>query len=212
MKITVLQPNFFPFKSYFDVVKEVDKVIFADDSFYNKKSWADKTIIKRNDKKFIFKIPIIVRSDYEPISDIVILSRKWKRNFLKIVGQEYQGSLNFDKVFPVIKEVVNLPTDSVSMISAYSVFRISELLGHDTKFSLSSIDHANLKGSFKYKVMQICKRENSKHFHTFAMYKDTFNSHFFIRNNVNISYYSSYMNENYSIINHLMNDENLFKK
>ena len=212
MKITVLQPNFFPFKSYFDVVREVDKVIFADDSFYNKKSWVDKTIIKRNGKKFVFKIPLVVNSEFEPLSDTIIISKKWKRNFLKMVGQEYQNSINFNKVFPVIKEVVNLPTDSISMISSYSVFRISELLGLKTKFSLSSVDHSNLKGSFKYKVIQICKREKSKHFHTFAMYRDTFNSHFFIRNNVNISYYSSYVGENYSIINHLMNEENLFKK
>ena len=51
MKITVLQPNLFPFKSYFDIVKRVDKVVFADDTYYNKKSWVNKTVLKKNGKK-----------------------------------------------------------------------------------------------------------------------------------------------------------------
>ena len=212
MKITVLQPNFFPFKSYFDVVRDVDKVIFADDSFYNKKSWVDKTIIKRNNSKFVFKIPTLSGPDIEPLNEITIVSKNWKRNFLKMIGIQYEKAPNFDKVFPTIKEVVNLPTDSVSTISAYSVYRISDLLNYRAKFTLASIEHKGLKGSFKNKIIKICKKERSNQFHTFAMYKDTFNSHFFIRNNVNISYYSSYSENKYSIIDHLMYDERFFKK
>jgi hypothetical protein len=212
MKITVLQPNFFPYRSYFDVVGEVDKVIFADDSFYNKKSWVDRTIIKRGDRKFVFKIPIVSPTEISPLSDITIVSKNWKRNFLKMVGAEYKDSPNFGKVFSVIKEVVNLPTDSASMIAAYSVFRISELLQQDTKFSLSSVDHKELTGSFKQRIIKICKKEKSNQFHTFAMYRDTFNSHFFIRNNVNVSYYCSYKDEKYSMIHHLMNEDILLKK
>jgi hypothetical protein len=212
MKITVLQPNLFPFKTYFDIVGAVDKVIFADDSFYNRKSWVNKTIIIRNNKKFVFKIPIISNKEDEPLSDIAILSKNWKRNFLKMIGEQYGDSVNFDKVFPMIKEVVYLPTDSASMIAAYSVFRVSELLGHDTKFSLASVDHKNVKGSFKSKIIEICKRERSNKFYTFSMYKNTFNSLFFIRNNINISYYSSFeKNSNNSIIDELMNSESLLK-
>jgi len=212
MKITVLQPNLFPFKTYFDIVGEVDKVIFADDSFYNKKSWVNKTIIKRNNKKFIFKIPIISNTEDEPLSDVAILSKNWKRNFLKMIGEQYSDSVNFDKVFPMMKEVVYQPTDSASMIAAYSVFRTSELLGYDTKFSLASVDHKNVKGSFKSKIIEICKRERSNKFYTFSMYKNTFNSLFFIRNNINISYYSSFDKDgNNSIIDELMNKESLLK-
>jgi hypothetical protein len=145
-----------------------------------------------------------------PLGNLVILSKNWKRNFLKMIGKEYKNSINFSKVFPVIKEVVHLPTDSVSLMSAYSVFRVSELLNCDTKFSLASIDHRELKGSFKNRIIQICKKEKSHEFHTFAMYKDTFNSHFFIRNRVDISYYACYREERYSVIDYLMNEENLF--
>ena len=212
MKTTVLQPNFFPFKGYFDIIKKVDKVVFSDDSFYNNKSWVDKTIIKKDNQKFIFKIPTVSHFESEPLSDITIVSQNLKKNFLKVVGTQYQNSINFDKVFPMIKEVVYLPIDSVSMISAYSVFRTSELLGYNVKFSLASISHKNIRGSFRNKIIEICKREKSNQFYTFAMYRETFDSHFFIKNNINISYYSSSDSNNYSIIDYMMNDHQLFKK
>ena len=58
MKVAVLQPNFFPFKSYYDLVEKVDKVIFLDDVAYNNKSWANKTILNVNSKDFYFRVPV----------------------------------------------------------------------------------------------------------------------------------------------------------
>ena len=212
MKITVLQPNLFPFKNYFDVIGKADKVVFADDTFYNKKCWVNKTVIKRGGKKTIFRIPIIESTENNKISDLTTPLKNWRRNFLKFTAEEYKDSVNFDTVFPVIKEVVNLPTDSVSLISAYSVFRVSELLGYNPKFILSSVNYKAMRGSFYKKIISICKKEGAGEFLTFAMYRDTFKSDFFVRNKVKISYYDSVGGNKYSIIEDLMNDEDLLKK
>ena len=212
MKITVLQPNLFPFKNYFDVIGKADKVVFADDTFYNKKCWVNKTVIKRSGKKTIFRVPIIESTENNKISDLTTPLKNWRRNFLKFTAEEYKDSVNFDTVFPVIKEVVNLPTDSVSLISAYSVFRVSELLGHNPKFILSSVNYKAIKGSFYKKIISICKNEGAGEFLTFAMYRDTFKSDFFVRNKVKISYYDSAGGNKYSVIEDLMNDEDLLKK
>lgn len=211
MKITVLQPNLFPFKSYFDIVKRVDKVIFADDTYYNNKSWVNKTVLKKKRKKIVFRIPIEERSADKKICDLVVSVGNWRRNLLKVIASEYKESVNFEKVFPVVKEVVKLPSDNVSHIAAYSVFRISELMGLETKFCLSSIAYKDTEGSFYKKIIKICKKEHSREFITFAMYRDTFKSDFFIKNKIKIGYYSSATENNYSILDYLMNDGGLFK-
>lgn len=212
MKITVLQPNFFPFEGYFNLIKKVDKVVFIDNTFYNKKSWVDKTIIKKNNQKFIFRIPTIHSFKEEtPLNDVTILSNGWKKNFLKFIENEYKNSVNFNKVYPIIEETINLPTDSVSMIASYSVFQISQLLKLNAKFSLASVDYSNLNGSLKYKIIEICKKEKSNNFYTFGIYKETFNSSFFTQHDIGISYLSSFAEEKYSIIDRLMNDD-LFLK
>jgi hypothetical protein len=211
MKITVLQPNLFPFKSYLEVVNKVDKVVFADDTYYNDKSWVNKTVLKKNGKKIVFRVPIEERASSKKICDLVVSVGNWRRNLLKIIASEYKESPNFERVFPVVKEIVKLPSENISHIAAYSVFRISELLGMETKFCLSSIAYKGTEGSFYKKIIKICKKEHSKEFVTFAMYRDTFNSDFFIKNNIKIGYYSSSSESNFSIIDQLMNDEGLFK-
>jgi len=211
MKITVLQPNLFPFKSYLDIVGKVDKVIFADDTYYNKKSWVNKTVLKKNGKKIVFRIPVEDGAGDKKICDLAVSLSNWRRNLLKIIASEYKESPNFGKVFPVIKEIVKLPSDNISHIAAYSVFRISELLGMKTKFCLSSVAYKNTEGSFYKKIIKICKKEHSKEFVTFAMYRDTFKSDFFVKNQIKIGYYSSANESNYSIVDQLMNDRDLFK-
>ena len=212
MKITVLQPNLFPFKSYFDIVDKVDKVIFADDTFYNKKSWVNKTILKKEKKKIIFRVPLSNCGEESKICNLVVSAGNWRRNFLRIIGLEYKNSPNFDKVFPVIREIIKLPSDNISHIAAYSVFRISELLGQKTHFSLASIAYKNIEGSFYKKIIKICKKERSKEFVTFAMYRDTFKSDFFINNKIKIGYYADASEDNFSIIDQLMNNEEILKK
>ena len=212
MKLTVLQPNFFPFKTYFDIIEKVDKVVFVDDTFYNSKCWVNKSVIKRNGVKTVFRIPIIETPENKKISDLTTPLRNWRKNFLRFTSEEYRDSINFSKVFPLIKEVVNLPTDSVSMISAYGIFRISDLLGYKASFALSSINYKQFHGSFYKKISKICKHEGIKHFFTFAMYRNTFESDFFLRNKIAVSYTDTSAQSNYSIIDHLMNSEDLLKK
>ena len=212
MKITVLQPNLFPFKSYFDVVKKVDKVVFADDTYYNKKSWVNKTIIKKSGKKIVFRVLIHGVEEQVKICNLVASAGNWRRNLLKIIGTNYKDCPNFEIVFPVIKEIVKLPSENISHVAAYSVYRISELLGYKTKFSLSSVAYKNIEGSFYKKIIKICKKEHSKEFVTFAMYRDTFKSDFFINNQIKVGYYADSSDSNFSIIDDLMNNKELFKK
>jgi hypothetical protein len=212
MKITVLQPNLFPLESYFDIVKKVDKVIFADDTFYNKKSWVNKTILKKHEQRFIFRVAVDTNEEDKRISDLTVSVSNWRKNFLKAVASQYKQSVNFGKVFPVIKEVIKLPSENISHIAAYSIFRISDLLNMKTEFSLASVNYKNLEGSFYKKIISICKQERANEFYTFGMYRRMFETDFFLRNKIKVSFFSSPERESFSIIDKLMNDETLFKK
>ena len=213
MKITVLQPNFFPFKAYFEIIQKVDKVVFFDDSLYNEKTWVNKTVIKRNDKRFVFNIGISCEEESQ-LCDVRIDCKNWKRNFLRMISSEYKDSRNFSKVFPIIKEIVNLPVENICQISSYSIFRISqEFYNYEGEFILSSKKYKNIKSSsFRNKIIDICKYERATNFYTFSMYRETFHSSYFIKNNLSISYMESPNRFAYSCIDFLMNDLDLIKK
>ena len=207
MKITVLQPNLFPFKSYFDLINKVDKVIFFDDSLYNSKTWINKTVLKREGKRFVFNINLDAEEGTY-LKDVKINCKNWKRNFLRMISCEYKNSKNFTKVFPIIKEVINLPTENISYIASYSIFRISqEFFDYNGEFVLASKKYKKIESkSFRNKIIEICKYERANHFYTFSMYKDTFDSNFFIKNDIAISYYSSPNRGDFSCLEFLMND------
>ena len=211
MKITALQPNLFPSKTYFDLISKVDKVIFLDDSFLNAKCWVNKIALKRNDKKFIFKIGLKTSDENSLLCSAEAYCPKWKKNLLKIIISEYKNSKNFARVYPVVKEIINLPTENVSQIAAYSIFRMGqEFFGYDKGLILSSKKYTDIEGSFRNKIIEICRRERARNFHTFSIYRETFDSRFFIKNNISISYSSSPSGKDYSCIDFLMNDAALF--
>tara|TARA_R100000278_G_C5452522_1_gene157937 strand:+ start:258 stop:893 length:636 start_codon:yes stop_codon:yes gene_type:complete len=207
MKLTALQPNLFPSKTYFDLIGQVDKVVFIDDSFYNEKTWVNKVALKKQGKKFIFKIDLGKFPSNSNLCDINLDCNKWRKKFLKVISLNYKNCKNFDKVYPVIKEIINLPTDNISQLAAYSAFRMGqEFFNLKGDFVLASKKYKDVKGSFRNRIIEICKKERAKNFHTFSIYKNTFDSNFFIKNGISISYVKSPVNADCSCIDFLMND------
>lgn len=205
MKIAIIQPNFFPFKAYYDLAEKVDKFIFLDDTRYNNKSWINKTMINMNSKNYYFRIPL----DHDPSSavltkDVKPKNRDWKNKFLRIIKAQYKRSPNFDVLYPIIKEIINIPADCFAHISAYSVFRLaSSILETKTNFTFSSIQYGNVKLSYHEKIIYICKKEKAKTFYTFASNRGVYDERKFLTNGIAISYFKSYSN-NYSFIDEIM--------
>ena len=207
MKLAVIQPNFFPFKAYYDLAKRVDKFIFLDDTPYNNKSWVNKTILNLNSKNYYFRIPL----EHNPqnmilTGDIKPKSQNWKKKFLKIVKVQYKRSLNFSVAYPLLKEIINIPTERFAHTSAYSVFRIAHsIFGSKAQFTFSSLKYSKVKLSFYEKILHICKKEKANTLYTFAGTRGSFDEKKFTNNNVGVSYFTSY-SKNYSVIDEIMND------
>ena len=91
MKLTALQPNLFPSKTYFDLIGQVDKVVFIDDSFYNEKTWVNKVALKKQGKKFIFRIDLGKFPSNSNLCDINLDCNKWRKKFLKVISLNYKN-------------------------------------------------------------------------------------------------------------------------
>jgi len=208
VKIAVVQPNFFPFRAYYDLAQRVDKFIFLDDTIYSGKSWVNKTVFKLSSKKYYFKIPL----DYDHKSPTITKNLKsknenWRKKFKKIIKVQYKNYPNFEIAYPLLNEIINIPTESFSHISAYSVFRISHsIFSSKTKFTFSSINYEHVKQSYWDKILYICKKEKASTFYTLSSTKGFFDEKKFLHNNIKISYFTSYTNQ-YSIIDELMQNE-----
>ena len=206
MKIAIVQPNFFPFKAYYDLASKVDKFVFLDDTPYTSKSWVNKCLFKLKGKNYYFRIPLKESPDNSTIitNTLKIKNENWKNKFLKVIKAEYKKAPNYDLVVPLLQEIINIPTENFAHTSAYSIFRISHsILGSEAKFSFSSTNYSNVKISYQDKMIHICEKENANTLYTLSRNRGVFNEKKFNRKNISISYFASYGN-NYSIIDDLM--------
>ena len=209
MKLAILQPNFFPPKSYYDLVRKVDKVIFLDDVSYNNKSWANKTLLKIKSKDYYFRIPIVnTKEDRLLIKDAKTKNEQWKQHFLKMIRIEHGGDYNFPVAMSLIKNILSFPVDNIAHVSAYSIFKVCETLGIDTKFAFSSIEYGKIKGSVENKILTICKKENAKTY--YSLYKNSLNKRKFLDSGISLSHFVSYEGK-YSIIGDLMKTQSYYQ-
>jgi hypothetical protein len=217
MKIAISQPCFFPYEGYFNMVSEVDKVIFLDNVFFSGKDWVNKTILNINDKNYYFRIPL--KKQESPVSrgmpntypmmikDAEQSGQSWKKKFVKVLNFNYKFKNNYDKVMPIIKEVLEIPTVKISELSAYSVFRISNLLNINPRygFSLSSTKYSDITSNFESKVLEICKREKATELLCLPYLKDTLDPRGFEHYGVKLSFIRANYPK-YSIIDKIMEE------
>src|ERR1700750_1615028 len=80
MKIALMQPYFFPYLGYYQLVKSVDEFVIFDQAQYVRRTWMNRNRILNNHKEFSFLIVPVTKAPRETkIKDIKIdYESNWK--------------------------------------------------------------------------------------------------------------------------------------
>ncbi|ASS59621.1 WbqC family protein (plasmid) [Rhizobium leguminosarum] len=157
MKLAIMQPYFFPYIGYFQLIHAVDKFVVYDNIKYTKKGWINRNRILRNGEDYTFSLPIKAASDSLDICDRT-LSTEFDRN--KLVNQiqgAYRRAPFFSNAFPVIEQAIRFQDSNLYSYIFNSITKICDYLGIKTEFIVSSkmkIDHG-LKAETK--VLALCE-------------------------------------------------------
>lgn len=164
MRVAIMQPYFFPYIGYFQLINSVDKFIIYDNIEYTKKGWINRNKILVNGKDQLITLPIKKDSDYLTVVQRK-LSDSWekdKNKMLNIIKSSYSKSPHFEKVFCLISECLNNSENNLFKFIYDSIIIINRYLEIKTKIIISStldLDHG-LKSQDK--VLSICKSQNAK--------------------------------------------------
>ncbi len=162
MKIAIMQPYFFSYLGYYQLIHSVDKFIIYDNIKYTKRSWINRNRILLNGEDKLFTIPL--KSDKDDLNvNQRYLSKDSKKECVKILAQirnSYYRSRGFEKIYPMLNHVF-MPPEMYQPINLFdyvynSILFICSILSINTKIIISStinIDH-NLKS--EKKVIGIC--------------------------------------------------------
>lgn len=162
MKLGIMQPYFLPYVGYWQLLNEVDSYVVYDDVNYIKGGWINRNRILVNGKVNYLTLELQGASPNKLINEIGLSSNNKSRiKLVKTISQAYKKAPMYDKVFPLIEEILLFKNNNLGTFVFNSIDAIAKYLDIDTKLYLSSeISKDNsLKGQDK--VINICKQLNA---------------------------------------------------
>lgn len=170
MQITILQPNYIPWRGYFDFFKQSDIFVVYDDVQYTKNDWRNRNYIKTPDGVQWLTIPIEHKHHMKSlIKDVDIIDNGWQERHLKAVELNYINAPYFGEMYDMLKESIyekNLVKLNMSIIT-----KILDYFGIRCKIYYSSeIGYNSLNPTER--LVAICKHFNATEYLTGESAKD----------------------------------------
>lgn len=140
MKLAVMQPYFFPYLGYFQLIKEVDKFVILDDVQYVRRGWINKNRILLGNKPFKIGLPVKKDSREKNINKRYLTkdSEIFRNKLLVQLQHAYKRAPFFDQVFPVIARVISYKEMNLSIFNTLGLKELCKFLNITTPFYLSS--------------------------------------------------------------------------
>lgn len=144
-----MQPYFFPYIGYFQLIHAVDKIVLYDRVNYIKKGWINRNrILEINHGPVFIYIPIKKGSQFTKISEIRIdNSVPWGKKIIDILYHNYKKATHFDEMYPLFKVLLNEKYEWISDFNYKSTLTICELLGINKTIITDTSEYAALEES-----------------------------------------------------------------
>jgi len=161
-----LQPNYIPWRGYFDFFKQSDIFVVYDDVQYTKNDWRNRNLIKGPDGVQWLTIPVEDAKRLSSgllIKDAKILNNGWQERHLKALEANYKHAPYFGEVMDIVKECFDEKHELLCDLTVALIKRINDYLGLRCKVMYSSkIGFCEL--SQTERLAAICKSLNAEEY------------------------------------------------
>lgn len=157
MKVAVMQPYFFPYIGYFQLIAAVDLFIVYDNIKYTKKGWISRNRILQNGKDVMFSLSLKSDSDYLDVCERKLAADFNRDKLLNQLNGAYRRAPYFAQTFPLVEQIVRHNDTNLFRFLHHSIVKTCKHLGVATEIRISSdiaIDHS-LKNQDK--VLALCE-------------------------------------------------------
>jgi len=162
MKLAIMQPYFFPYIGYWQLIHAVDKFVIYDDVNYIKGGWINRNRILINGKPVYITAPLHKASPYKRICDIVLLSSQaWRDKLVKMVEITYRKAAYFDEVFPVIEKLIRHEVINLSDYLLHQIQTLVLFMDIKTELVTTSRSYCNDHLSGQARLIEICSFERA---------------------------------------------------
>ena len=156
MRLAIMQPYFFPYIGYFQLIAAVDLFIVYDNIKYTKKGWINRNRMLQNGKDVMFSLPLKHDSDQLDVCDRELATDFNRDKLLNQFKGSYSRAPYFSQTLTLIEQIVLHHDTNLFRFLHHCIIKTCEYLGIATEIRISSgiaIDH-DLKNQDK--VLALC--------------------------------------------------------
>ena len=187
-KIAIMQPYFFPYIGYWQLISAVDIFVLYDDVNYIKKGWINRNNILLNKSKHLITIPLLNVSQNKHINECIISDDdKIINNIIKTINLAYRKAPYYNLVFPTLEKIIKTK-GSISDLVLKSVLWIKEYLNIDTEIILSSSIGKNNELKGQDKIIEIVKKLNGNHYINAIGGQELYDKEIFNNNEIKLNF------------------------
>ncbi|MBW6410295.1 WbqC family protein [Clostridium weizhouense] len=158
MKLGIMQPYFFPYIGYWQLMNAVDKYVIYDDVNFIKGGWINRNRILMNSEAKVINVQMNGASPNKLINEIEVSGNQvHNKKLLKSIESCYKKAPYYSSIFPIIENIITQDEKNLAKYLEYAIKKVCEYLDIDTEIIISSTinKNNNLKGQDK--VIEICK-------------------------------------------------------
>ena len=150
MRCAIMQPTYFPWAGFFNLIAESDKFVFLDDAQYVKSSWQSRNFIISNKEKYILIVPTKKSpTNTHIINKIVNNSTDFQNKHCKLINKVYANFPFFKDLEELTNFFMKLNFKNLSELNTKIIIFISKKLNLNTNFYYSSNFNFNNKRTKK---------------------------------------------------------------
>lgn len=165
-RLAIMQPYFFPYVGYFQLVAAVDTFVFYDDVAFIKQGWINRNRLSLSGRTSWFTLPVVGGSSNLKINELEVQAGDvWRRKMLASVKQSYGKAPFFEHAYGLLADLLLSGESSLSEIAQRSVVNVARYIGLTTEFLASSGRYGNEEMCGAERVLDICKRERAVEYH-----------------------------------------------
>ena len=135
-RVAILQSNYLPWKGFFDLMHQVDLLLFYDDTQYTKNDWRNRNLIKTPRGRDWITIPCGPRHLDRRIDEVQPVHARWQRSHWDQLYQNYRTAPYFSYYRPFFEEFyLHRKWTNLSDLNQYLILYIArEFLGIGTPY------------------------------------------------------------------------------
>ena len=160
-----MQPYFFPYIGYFQLLKSVDKFVFYDDVNYIKGGWINRNRLFLSGAIRYITVPLVHASSFKKINETQIKKdESWKLKIISSIDQSYSKSPFYTPVRLLIDKVLGENSENLAALAKHSIKATAEYIGINDSFIDSSAIYKNQEKNGAKRLIDICKIEKANEY------------------------------------------------